>query len=163
MKLFVCLLFIICNLVIAAEAAPISSTELIENADLYSGKIVEFEGEAIGNVMVRGDHAWINVKDGVYAIGIWAKKEQALKIKQTGGYRHIGDKVLVTGTFYRADPQQGGDLDIRANQITIIQKGYKRKLTIKRSKFIIAAILFLACFIVIVYPYLIPKRKKKIT
>ena len=163
MKSVICLIFIICNLVIAAQAAPISSTELIENAALYSGKIVEFEGEAIGDVMVRGDHAWVNVNDGVYAIGIWAKKEQALKIKQTGGYRYIGDKVLVTGTFYRADPEHGGDLDIRANQITITQKGYKRKLTIKRSKFIIAAILFIACLIVIIYPYLIPKRKRKIT
>ena len=54
---------------------PLSSTELINNAKSYDGKTVVYEGEVIGDIMVRGAFAWINVNDGKNAIGIWLEKD----------------------------------------------------------------------------------------
>ncbi|MDI6605929.1 MAG: hypothetical protein QME65_02145, partial [Candidatus Omnitrophota bacterium] len=44
-----------------AFAQPVSSTELIENAQAYDGKRVAYAGEVIGDIMRRGNFAWLNV------------------------------------------------------------------------------------------------------
>lgn len=46
-----------------ASAKPIDSSTLINNAFKYDGKVVEFQGEAIGEIMKRGDFAWVNIHD----------------------------------------------------------------------------------------------------
>ena len=50
-----------------------TSLELINNAKQYDGKTVNYKGEVIGEVMVRGDYAWLHVNDGTIAIGIWVR------------------------------------------------------------------------------------------
>jgi len=106
-----------------ATAQPISSTELINNAKQYDGQAVTYEGEVIGDVMVRGEFAWINVNDGKNAIGVWVDKNLTQDILHTGSYQSRGDWVEVTGVFQRACPQHGGDLDIHANSIRKISPG----------------------------------------
>jgi hypothetical protein len=104
-------------------AQPISSTELINNAKQYDGKQVVYEGEVIGDIMARGDYAWINVNDGVNAIGIWIEKAQAKDILYSGSYKSKGDRVEVVGVFQRACLQHGGDLDIHAQSLRKISPG----------------------------------------
>jgi hypothetical protein len=82
-------------------AQPISSNELINNTRQYDGETVVFEGEVIGDVMVRGEYAWININDGKSAIGIWLKKDLAEDILYTGNYKSKGDWVEVTGRGFR--------------------------------------------------------------
>lgn len=106
---------------------PVSSSELIRNAAQYDGKSVAFAGEVIGDVMVRGDYAWVNVFDGNNAVGIWVKKELTSEIFFTARYKSKGDVIEVTGIFRRACPQHGGDLDIHADSLRKIVAG--RKLT----------------------------------
>lgn len=101
----------------------ISSTELINNAKQYDGKQVVYEGEVIGDIMARGDYAWINVNDGANAIGIWIEKAQTKDILYTGSYKSKGDRIEVTGVFQRACLQHGGDLDIHAQSLRKISPG----------------------------------------
>ena len=104
-------------------AQSISSTELISNAKQYDGKTVVYEGEVIGDIMVRGDYVWINVNDGQNAIGIWIEKFKTLDILYTGSYKSKGDWLEITGVFQRACLQHGGDLDIHAQAIRKVRPG----------------------------------------
>jgi len=107
-----------------AQAAPIvSAQELLENAEKYDGKIISFKGEVIGDIMIRGEWAWVNVRDEAGAIGVFCPKELLGEIEEQGDYRHKGDLISVRGIFHRACPQHGGDTDIHAEKITLIQKG----------------------------------------
>jgi len=115
-------------------AQPISSTELINNAKLYDGKIVTYEGEVIGDIMVRGDYAWINVNDGKNAIGIWMDKNLAKDILYTGSYKSKGDWLEITGVFQRACLQHGGDLDIHAQAIRKVRQGRQISEKLNMSK-----------------------------
>jgi len=104
-------------LVTLCFAQSISSTELINNAKQYDGKIVIYEGEVIGDIMKRGDFAWMNVNDGQNAIGIWVNASLVKDIAHTGSYKSLGDRVEVTGIFNRACIEHGGDLDIHSQAI----------------------------------------------
>jgi hypothetical protein len=105
------------------SAQSISSTELINNAKLYDGKTVVYVGEVIGEIMVRGEYAWINVNDGKSAIGIWLPKALTKNIVSVGNYKSSGDWVEIVGVFQRACPQHGGDLDIHAQALRKISAG----------------------------------------
>ncbi len=102
----------------------VSSTELIEKAAYYNNKTVEYQGEVVGDVMVRGDSCWVNLNDGANAIGIWADTN-LLKgiIKYKGDYNNKGDILLISGIFHRACPQHGGDLDIHLSNAAKIKEG----------------------------------------
>ena len=104
-------------------AQPISSIELINNAKQYDGKTVVYEGEVIGDVMKRGDYAWLNINDGQNAIGIWMNASLAQNISYTGSYKSKGDWAEITGIFNRACPEHGGDLDIHAQGLRKISSG----------------------------------------
>lgn len=105
-------------------AEPISSTELIEHAKEYNNKEVEYQGEAVGDVMVRGDYAWVNINDGRSAIGVWGPKDMINNaVNYKGNYNCKGDIVSIKGAFHRACPEHGGDLDIHIYQMTKIEEG----------------------------------------
>ena len=100
-----------------------ASLELINNAKQYDGKIITYKGEVIGDVMIRGDHAWLHVNDGSIAIGIWAPKTMIQDIGYIGDYHKKGDIVEVSGIFHRSCLEHGGDLDIHASEIKKIASG----------------------------------------
>jgi len=134
----------------ACYAQNISSTELINNAKEYDGKTIVYAGEVIGDVMVRGDFAWINLNDGQNAIGIWLDKNLAKEIKYTGSYQTKGDRLEITGVFHRSCIQHGGDMDIHAQDLRKISPGklVKEQLhTVKRNFTII--LLGILCLVLI--------------
>jgi len=110
-------------LLTSGYAQPISSTELINSAKQYEGKLIVYEGEVIGDIMKRGDYSWMNINDGQNAIGVWINNSLVKDIVYTGSYKSIGDGVEVTGIFNRACPQHGGDLDIHAQAIRKTSEG----------------------------------------
>ena len=117
-KLSLFILFLVISIpAFDCYAQPISSAELINNAKLYDGKVVNYEGEVIGDIMKRGDYAWINVNDGKNAIGIWINSGLVKDIGYTGSYKSVGDGVEITGVFRRVCPEHGGDLDIHAQSM----------------------------------------------
>ncbi len=115
----------------ALVAKQVSINDLIDNTMAYGGTEVTITGEALGEVMERGEYAWVNVNDGTNAIGLWLPLEEAQKITYFGDYKNIGDTVQVVGVFHRSCTEHGGDIDIHAQDITIVQTGYtvERKLS----------------------------------
>lgn len=103
----------------------VTSTQLIEEAKAYDTKEIIYTGEVIGDIMQRGDHSWVNISDGSNAIGVWILSDLVRDIKFTGRYKVKGDTVKVTGIFYRACKEHGGDMDIHASDIKILKQGYK--------------------------------------
>ena len=145
--LVVSLLFLLFSV---SHAQTISSTELINNAKLYDGKTVVYEGEVIGDIMVRGEFCWININDGKNAIGIWLHKDLTKDILYTGSYKSKGDWVQITGLFQRACPQHGGDLDIHAQVIRKISPGRPTQESLNLSKRNLAFVLLgILCLVLI--------------
>ncbi len=108
-----------------ASAQVVSSPELINKAKEYDGKTVVYQGEVIGDVMARGDNAWINLNDGKNALGIWIKKDLTKLIAYTGSYKTRCDELEIIGVFHRSCLVHGGDLDIHAESLLRIKDGNK--------------------------------------
>jgi hypothetical protein len=134
--------------------------ELINNAKNYNGNIVVYKGEVIGDIMLRGEYAWINVNDGKNAIGIWVKKELIKDILYTGSYKVKGDLVEITGKFNRSCVEHGGDLDIHAQSLTKISFGSKIPHSINKKQ--MNLILGLSGIIVVAYLLRLITKKFKL-
>jgi hypothetical protein len=107
-----------------AHGENVGSNELIEQAKDFDGQEIVYSGEVIGDILDAGDHVWLNVSDGSNAIGVWTDRNLASDIQIPGRYGQHGDTVQVTGVFYRACPEHGGDFDIHAKSVTLVQSGY---------------------------------------
>jgi hypothetical protein len=149
------LLWLCCT---ACFAQSTSSTELIEQAKDYDAKTVTYQGEVIGEIMVRGDYVWVNVNDGQNAIGIWAKKDLIKGITYKGDYKHIGDRIEVLGVFHRACPQHGGDLDIHAQEIIKVAEGREIKFILDEGKIKLAIYLGVALWSLLILRSLKQRR-----
>ena len=104
-----------------------TSTDLINNAKDFDGQIIIYQGEVIGEVMARGEYAWVNLNDGKNALGIWLKKDLVGAIANAGSYKTIGDTVEIAGVFHRSCLDHGGDLDIHAESLRLIKGGNRVK------------------------------------
>ena len=124
-------------------AAAIEINTLIEKSQAFDGQTVTVEGEAIGETMLRGEYAWINISDNTNAIGVWLKTSDAQKITSFGDYRHKGDTVKISGNFSRNCTEHGGDVDIHNQAMEIIEKGTNVPETITQTKINAASALFL--------------------
>ncbi len=123
---------------LAVQPAPGNLNELIEGALTYDGQTVTVEGEAIGDIMLRGDAGWVNLNDGTNAVGVWAPAALLRRIRNVGRYRVKGDTVRVTGMFYRADPRHGGDLDIQAARLEVLATGGRQPVALNRRRLVAA-------------------------
>jgi hypothetical protein len=127
---------------LVAYAGSVSSTDLINNAKEFDAKTIVYEGEAIGDIMIRGEHAWVNLNDGQNAIGVWLDRAKAAEIVSRGNYKSKGDWLEITGIFNRACLEHGGDLDIHAQAMRRIKSGYPVTETINWKKINLAVFLF---------------------
>lgn len=127
----------------SSYAQTASSSELINNAKQYDGKTVTYQGEAVGDIMTRGDHAWVNLNDGYTAIGVWVRKTDLKDITYLGGYHAKGDVIEVIGIFNRSCPEHGGDLDIHAQEIKKVLSGELSFKQLSMKKFYIGLFLTL--------------------
>lgn len=118
--------------------ATATSADLIEDAKAWDGKTVVFAGEAIGDPMRRGTHAWINVLDSNAAMGIWMTVEEARGVRHFGSYRMTGDSLRITGSFHRACPEHGGDMDIHATKVELVSEGSARSHPVDRLDLLLA-------------------------
>jgi hypothetical protein len=125
----------------ARAAEVVTTQDLIDNMAQYDGQEVTISGEAIGDLMQRGDYGWITVNDDPYSvksieeggslegvsnagIGVWAPMNEIGDIHILGGYKNKGDTVRVTGIFNRVCHEHGGDTDIHAESVVVIEQGY---------------------------------------
>lgn len=117
-----------------------SSSALVENSKEFDGSHVTFIGEVIGEAMVRGDMAWLHVNDDAYyrrnveegahlggynsGMAVWAPATEADALSFFGDYKHEGDIVEVVGTFNAACGEHGGDTDIHATRVEVLNVGH---------------------------------------
>lgn len=127
---------------LSLQKAPVTTiNDLIEHSLTLDHQTVTVEAEVIGEVLERGENAWINVNDGTNAIGIYLKLDQTTQLKVFGDYFNVGDTVQIQGIFERSCVEHGGEMDIHALSIHVIKAGYPTKHTISAWKFVLAIIL----------------------
>ena len=68
-----------------ASRGQVASEALIENAPVWDGRIVSFAGEAVGEAMIRGDHAWLHVNDDDYQARNHGESAPARRVQQRSG------------------------------------------------------------------------------
>jgi hypothetical protein len=147
----------LCFTRVFASAQEVSSSELINNAQYHDGKEVIYAGEVIGDIMVRGEYAWMNVHDSRNAIGIWLPSSLTKTILHTGNYKEKGDWIEITGVFQHICKQHGGDLDIHATSIKNINSGYSIPHIFNRGRMKKAAILLAVLVLVWILRHLIKR------
>lgn len=117
-----------------------TSAELVEEPKRFDGTEVEFKGEVIGEVMVRGESAWIHINDDAYylknveegaklgglnsGMAVYLPARLTDPITYYGDYKHEGDIVTIRGTFNAACGQHGGDMDIHAEELVVDVPGH---------------------------------------
>jgi hypothetical protein len=136
----------------------VDSASLVENARAWDGRSVTFTGEAVGEMMARGDRAWIHLNDDAYmwknieegaVLGgynsghaVWTPTGKARLISFFGDYKHEGDIVRVTGTFHAACPDHGGDMDIHADDLAVVRPGHPVDHVLNKAHLTTAVLLF---------------------
>ena len=126
------------------------STELINHMSVpgdvskglfWNGRTITFHGEAIGEVMVRGDYAWIHLNDDAYMVknveegaklggynsgmAVWVPSALTKSIDTYGDYQHEGSIVEIDGVFNGACKEHGGDMDIHATSLKLLVPGHE--------------------------------------
>lgn len=142
----IALLLLLLPLPVSALGDFVSSTELIEKAADWNGKTVHYCGEAVGDILYRGDYAWVNLSDGVNTISCFIPASEANKITLLGRYGAVGDTVELTGTFHRDCAEHGGDLDIHADALSVTVRGHAAGKEPSAPLVLSAGALFLCAF-----------------
>jgi hypothetical protein len=117
-------LFLLFAYPVVAFEEEVNSNQMINQANAYDKQNVVYSGEVIGDILTAGDHVWLNASDGNNAIGIWTRSGLASDIQVAGRYNQHGDSIRVSGIFYRACPEHGGDMDMHADTVTLVSRGH---------------------------------------
>jgi len=129
LSIWLCLCTMVPGRAVAAGATPeevLTASRLVAEVRAHDGQRVILEGEVIGSLLPRGTYVWANVGDGVTAVGVWMPRAWAGQIRYRGAYATQGDRVRVEGVFHAACPQHGGDADLHADAVTLVERGHHR-------------------------------------
>ncbi len=112
----------------AEAAGVVSIAELVSQTQKYDGQTVVILGEVIGDIINGRDsreaYVWLNIcEQNNIAIGVFCHRELTPTIKYRGSYNAAGDQVRVQGIFHRACPVHNSEVDIHAENITVVQRG----------------------------------------
>lgn len=111
----------------SAGTEPLSAAHVVALGKNSDGSVVEFEGEAVGEALRAGDgRVWVNVSSGGAAVGVVASEQDAGAIDTFGRYGWVGSTVYVRGVLNVACDEHGGDLDVHATDLTVVQRGHRR-------------------------------------
>jgi len=159
----------------SGQAEEVTTADLLNEWEKYDGQEVIFKGEAIGDVMRRGDYAWITVNDDFYSrearleagelrggnsgMGVWLPVEEADKIQELGRYGTVGDFVEVRGVFNANCLEHGGDFDIHAKTLKVIDPGRDLDTSPDTGKYLAALCSFL-CLLGTLSPILRRRRRE---
>lgn len=125
---------------VSGEPLTVSSNDLLSCPRAYDGKLVRYTGEPVGEVLERGDHAWVQLNDGAYSqtaplplrpdfagsnagIGARLPEDGVEEITHVGGPRRRGDIVAVEGRFHRALPDTADTMAIDADRVQRLRSG----------------------------------------
>lgn len=116
----------------------VSSSQVHRCPAAFDDLEVAYAGEVIGDVLERDGGAWVQVNDDAYALetgplidhrqqsgfntgmSVWLPAGLHERIGGVGDANRRGDVILVRGTLDRTDPDDGGGITVRADQIQIL-------------------------------------------
>lgn len=121
--------------------------ELLSASKKLDGKMVKFEGEAIGDVFnAGGKYRWLMVEDQGSALSVLVTQEQLSIVKNFGKYGVKGSRLMVTGVYHIADHDQAGELDVRAFELELLEDGGPVEQPIYWWKLIVGSFFFALAF-----------------
>lgn len=129
---------------ILGQPVSVNVASLLADPARYDSQEVSIEAEAIGDRLHARHGTWVNFLDTTAAIGCFVPTSLAKDIHLLGGYKLKGDVFRVTGVFHASCPKHGGELDIHADRLELLQKGRPTPRPISRAKVALAAGLSLA-------------------
>lgn len=153
-------LLVLLLLLLVPPARGEALRELIDEPAAFDGRQVSFRGEVIG-VMIRDDQAWVNIFDNGVAIGVWCRAEEARSISFVGDYTHQGDIVEGVGIYHMACPEHGGDTDIHALSLRVVEKGHQIERPLNLPLVLISVVITLVAVVLSYYLWHIRKEMKK--
>lgn len=134
-----------CLICLSVYGQTTSIKNLFVQSNKFDGKIVEAEGEVIGEALKDKDKVWINISCAGSAIGVFLSDENLLKeIKYWGSYRQKGDIVKIRGRFYKNCPFHQ-KIDIHAQGVKVSKRGFPRKEFVSSFKIKLAIVFFIIC------------------
>jgi hypothetical protein len=120
---------LVCAVPAAASlpAGVMTPAEVIAIDRALDGSTIETQGEAIGErLRAHGGGYWINILHEGSAIGIWVPVGLADVVSIFGDYHQNGDIVRVTGVVNVACDTHGGEFDVHASSIAVVEPGGPR-------------------------------------
>lgn len=147
------------------EPVVVSADDLVECPDAFDGVTVRYTGEAVRAVLHRGPRAWVHLNDDRYALELGPLYDHrttvggnsgvpvsiptavADDITHVGNARSRGATLTVTGTFRRANPDDGGGPGIHADTARITEPGRPVGRPVDQIRIVTAAIVFAAAVI----------------
>lgn len=114
-----------------ASAAPptgvLTPAQVVEIDRALDGSVIELQGEAIGeSLRAHGGGRWINLLGDGTAIGVWMTEERASTVRLFGDHLTNGDVVRVTGVVNISCEQHGGEFDVHASSVDVLERGGPR-------------------------------------
>lgn len=120
------------------EPVPVNSVDLVECPDVFDGRQVAYEGEAVGAVMRKGAVAWLHVNDDAYGLTLGPLPTHRLTVGgnagmavvvspsaaagiTTGSFNRRGTGLAITGTYHKDHPADPGSPAIDAETIEILR------------------------------------------
>lgn len=160
-----------------APLGRITSSRVLECPDAFDGQVVTYIGEVIGDVLHRGDGAWVLMNDDAYALevgplashgefrgynsglSVWLDGDLAQLVEQPGGPDWRGDVLQVQGVVHRTDPRDGGGLTLRATEGQVLAPAVALSHPLNRPQAVAAVVLSVVALALVVYERLAARRR----
>lgn len=137
----------------------VASTQIYRCPAAFDGTQISFVGEIVGELLPRQGGVWAQVNDDAYALetgplsdhrdragfnlgmSVWIPDGLHQKIGEAGRANRRGDVVLLRGTVLRADPDDGGGLTLRADDLNVLAPSQEFEPPFHRLQAMVAGVL----------------------
>jgi hypothetical protein len=137
----------------------VSSAQVYACPSAYDGLRVTYAGEPVGELLPRRGGVWAQVNDDDYALevgpisghrelrgfnsglAVWLPDGLHERVSDVGRPGRRGDVLLLTGVVHRADPQDGGGVTLRADQLEVLAPAVAVPAPLHTTQAVVAALL----------------------
>ncbi|MFA9429804.1 hypothetical protein [Egicoccus sp. AB-alg2] len=141
-------------------AGRVSSAMIVACPRAFDGRRVRYVGELVGDVLHRDGGAWTQVNDDDYALevgplpahgdhrgansglAVWIP-DAFLDGLEPGRHGRRGDVVEIQGVVLRADPDDGGGLTVRTNDLHVLAEATDVPIPVDLPQAVLAAVVCL--------------------
>jgi hypothetical protein len=155
----------------------VSSTQVFLCPQAFDEQRVTYTGEVVGEVLPRRGGAWAQVNDDRYALevgplvghrgrdgfntgmAVWLPDGLHEQIGAAGRPGLRGDVILVRGVVFQADPDDGGGITIRAEELEILAEAIEVEDPLHVPQLIVAVILAMVAIASLVWSRRAARRR----